>query len=82
MPTESFTITQAISDRELSESEKQAYFFLGDDINGIGWVELGVLVELNYIDTTNDHCDIARRSKNKQKRNDLRQLGLAMVVSK
>ena len=35
-----------------------------------------------YIDTTNDHCDIAQRGNNKQKRNDLRQVGLAMVVSK
>ena len=35
-----------------------------------------------YIDTTNDRCDIAQRGKNKQKRNDLRQVGLAMVVSK
>ncbi|GAI24651.1 unnamed protein product, partial [marine sediment metagenome] len=35
-----------------------------------------------YIDTTNEHCDIAQRGKNKQKRNDLRQVGLAMVVSK
>ena len=35
-----------------------------------------------YIDTTNDHCDIAQRGQNKQKRNDLRQVGLAMVVSK
>lgn len=35
-----------------------------------------------YINTTNDHCDIAQRGKNKQKRNDLRQVGLAMVVSK
>jgi transposase len=35
-----------------------------------------------YIDTTNNHCDIAQRGKNKQKRNDLRQVGLAMVVSK
>jgi len=35
-----------------------------------------------YIDTTNDHCDIAQRGKNKQKRDDLRQVGLAMVVSK
>ncbi len=35
-----------------------------------------------YIDTTNTHCDIAQRGKNKQKRNDLRQVGLAMVVSK
>ena len=35
-----------------------------------------------YIDTTNTHCDIAQRGKNKQKRNDLRQVGLAMIVSK
>lgn len=35
-----------------------------------------------YIDTTNTHCDIAQRGHNKQKRNDLRQVGLAMVVSK
>ena len=35
-----------------------------------------------YINTTNTHCDIAQRGNNKQKRNDLRQVGLAMVVSK
>jgi transposase len=35
-----------------------------------------------YIDTTNTHCDLAQRGKNKQKRNDLRQVGLAMVVSR
>lgn len=35
-----------------------------------------------YIDTTNTHNDIAQRGKNKQKRSDLRQVGLAMVVSK
>jgi transposase len=35
-----------------------------------------------YIDTTNTHCNIAQRGNNKQKRNDLRQVGLAMVVSK
>ena len=35
-----------------------------------------------YIDTTNTNCDIAQRGRNKQKRNDLRQVGLAMVVSK
>jgi len=35
-----------------------------------------------YIDTTNTHNEIAQRGKNKQKRNDLRQVGLAMVVSK
>jgi transposase len=35
-----------------------------------------------YIDTTNTHNEIAQRGKNKQKRGDLRQVGLAMVVSK
>jgi len=35
-----------------------------------------------YIDTTNIHCEIAQRGKNKQKRYDLRQVGLAMVVTK
>ncbi len=35
-----------------------------------------------YIDTTNVHNEIAQRGKNKQKRSDLRQVGLAMVVSK
>ena len=35
-----------------------------------------------YIDSTNTNCDIARRGKNKQHRNDLRQVGLAMVVSR
>jgi transposase len=35
-----------------------------------------------YIDTTNTHCDIAQRGKNKQKRNDLRQVGMAMVVTR
>jgi transposase len=35
-----------------------------------------------YIHTTNDKCTIAKRGKNKQKRADLRQIGLAMVVAK
>jgi len=35
-----------------------------------------------YIHTTNEHCTIAKRGKNKQKRSDLRQVGLAMVVAK
>jgi len=34
-----------------------------------------------YIHTTNDKCDIAKRGRNKQKRADLRQVGLALVVS-
>lgn len=35
-----------------------------------------------YIDTTNIKCTLAKRGKNKQKRYDLRQIGLAMVVTK
>ena len=35
-----------------------------------------------YIDTANTRCTIAQRGKNKQKRNDLRQVGLALVVSR
>jgi transposase len=35
-----------------------------------------------YIATTNTRCKLPQRGKNKQKRVDLRQIGLAMVVSK
>lgn len=35
-----------------------------------------------YINTTNNKCHIAKRGKNKQKRTDLRQIGLALVVTK
>lgn len=35
-----------------------------------------------YIDSTNLRCTIARRGKNKQKRYDLRQIGLAMIVTR
>jgi len=35
-----------------------------------------------YIDSTNSRCSIAKRGKNKQKRYDLRQVGLAMVVTR
>jgi transposase len=34
-----------------------------------------------FISSTNDRCDIAQRGKNKQKRGDLRQVGLALVVT-
>ncbi len=34
-----------------------------------------------FIATTNERCTIAQRGKNKQKRADLRQVGLAMVVT-
>lgn len=35
-----------------------------------------------YIATTNTRCTLAQRGKNKQHRSDLRQVGLALVVSK
>lgn len=34
-----------------------------------------------FIHTTNERCEIAQRGKNKQKRDDLRQVGMAMVVT-
>jgi len=34
-----------------------------------------------FINSTNERCDIAQRAKNKQKRNDLRQVGLALAVT-
>jgi transposase len=53
--------------------------------------ELGVTLDLLFYDTTNFHTYIAsdnarsglaRRGKNKQKRSDLRQFGLALLVSR
>ncbi len=35
-----------------------------------------------FIATQNTRCDIARRGRNKQKRHDLRQVGLALVVTR
>jgi len=35
-----------------------------------------------YINTTNSRCTISQRGKNKQKRYDLKQIGLAMVVTR
>ena len=35
-----------------------------------------------FIATTNARCTVARRAKNKQKRHDLRQVGLALVVTR
>jgi transposase len=34
-----------------------------------------------FIDSANDHCEIPQRGKNKQKRIDLRQVGLALLVT-
>jgi len=35
-----------------------------------------------FIDSQNKHCDIPQRGKNKQKRADLRQIGVALMVSR
>jgi len=35
-----------------------------------------------FIDSSNDRCDLPQRGRNKQKRFDLRQIGLALLVSK
>ena len=35
-----------------------------------------------FIDSRNDHCDLPQRGKNKQKRNDLRQFQVGMLVSR
>jgi len=35
-----------------------------------------------FVDTENTRCNIAQRGRNKQKRNDLRQVGLALVVTR
>lgn len=35
-----------------------------------------------FIDTTNDRCSLAQRGKNKKGRNNLRQVGILMVVSR
>ena len=35
-----------------------------------------------FIDSQNRHCDIPQRGKNKQKRADLRQIGVALMVSR
>ena len=35
-----------------------------------------------FIATTNERCTIAQRGRNKQKRNDLRQVGLALAVTR
>ena len=35
-----------------------------------------------FLATTNDSCELAQRGRNKQKRHDLRQLGLALLVTR
>jgi transposase len=36
----------------------------------------------SFIDSANPHCDLPQRGKNKQKRYDLRQVGMALLVSR
>jgi transposase len=36
----------------------------------------------SFIDSANGHCDLPQRGKNKQKRYDLRQVGMALLVSR
>lgn len=36
----------------------------------------------SFIDSANDRCDLPQRGKNKQKRYDLRQIGMALLVSR
>lgn len=35
-----------------------------------------------FIDSTNEHCELPQRGKNKQKRYDLRQIGMALLVTR
>jgi transposase len=49
--------------------------------------ELGILLYdttnfFTFIDSQNKHCDLPKRGKNKQKRYDLRQIGMALAVTR
>jgi len=66
-----YTAEQEILDRLLAVYQIQTDTLFYDTTNFF-----------TYIDTTNIYNTIAQRGINKQKRNDLRQVGLAMVVSK
>ena len=71
LPTEEFKIEKELLERiiKIYGLESDTLFF--DTTNFF-----------TYIDTTNLRCTIAQRGKNKQKRYDLRQVGLAMVVTR
>ena len=40
------------------------------------------LIFFTFIDSTNEHCELPQRGKNKQKRYDLRQIGMALLVTR
>ncbi len=55
----------------------QAHYDLGDDTLFYDTTNF-----YTFVDTQNTRCDIAQRGRNKQKRHDLRQVGLALVVTR
>ena len=55
----------------------QAHYGLGDDTLFYDTTNF-----YTFVDTENTRCDIAQRARNKQKRHDLRQVGLALVVTR
>lgn len=62
-------------EQELLKRVKQEYSLEGDTLY------YDTTNFFTFIATTNERCTLAQRGKNKQKRNDLRQVGLAMVVT-
>lgn len=61
--------------RLLTKNAREIY---GDDLNTL---HLDYTNYYTYIDSNNNACVICKRGHNKQKRNDLRQFGLAVVTS-
>ena len=55
----------------------QQHYSLGDDTLFFDTTNF-----YTFVDSANIRCDIAQRAKNKQKRHDLRQVGLALVVTR
>ena len=63
-------------ERELLERVRQRYGLAADTLF------YDTTNFFTFIATTNTRCTIAQRAKNKQKRHDLRQVGLALVVTR
>ena len=63
-------------ERELLERVRQRYGLAADTLF------YDTTNFFTFIATTNARCTIAQRAKNKQKRHDLRQVGLALVVTR
>jgi transposase len=62
-------------EQELLKRVQQAYSLEGETLY------FDTTNFFTFIATTNERCTVAQRGKNKQKRADLRQVGLAMVVT-